>query len=225
MVCRLSAWIDEPRNMPKWIGTIWPAWHGVQRGGNELPSMGGSLISLKWLFVSSPSCSLLHCWLEQTPSLWSSRSFQLTPQRAGRLWLQSRARGSAHWQMCCSGCCWPRLRFATQNTSQLVRSWAPWQKNVYVCSCYLACCCHSHLFELPSCHLLPLFYPALWHYSCSGCQGGFCWQVRRGCSFWHEQGSKFFAGLESQRFYLDSGSGHFQRELKMRVSVPLDNVI
>lgn len=69
MVFGLPAWIDEPRNMSKWIGTIWAAWHRVERGGNELPSIGGSRMSLKWL---SSSFSLVFL-----PSLltWASPEF------------------------------------------------------------------------------------------------------------------------------------------------------
>lgn len=102
MVFGLPAWIDEPRNMSKWIGTIWAAWHWVERGGNELPSIGGSLMSLKWLSSSFSlvflpslltwagpeflcSCKSIHLTLKQSRQEVASGCFECLRTQANML--------------------------------------------------------------------------------------------------------------------------------------------
>lgn len=145
MVFGLPAWIDEPRNMSKWIGTIWAAWHRVERGGNELPSIGGSLMSLKWL---SSSFSLVFF-----PSLltWASPRF-LYSRKSIHLTLKENRQEVASGCFAClrtqaDTLLWMlqvQVEVATQNGSQLVKSKARWHN--CMCSCSLAHFCHSHLF-------------------------------------------------------------------------------
>lgn len=190
MFSGLSAWIDEPRNMSKWIGTIWAAWHRVERGGNELPSIGGGLMSLKHWAVRFHWCSSLHCWLWQAPSLCSCKSFHPT-LKCNRHAVASESSvypgRQAHvllWML------QVQAEVATQNASQLVKSKAPWHN--CICSCF-----SGPLLSQPSglaAFLLclphpPLLYNIVLELEQGEASGWLRWQIRKGKIFWYEHGS------------------------------------
>lgn len=163
-------------------------------GGNELPSIGGSLISLTWLLVLIG----LPCFAADSNKPWASvhlRAPSSHQDPSGRLRPCSRTCGSGHRQMCCSGCCWSRLRLLPK----MHPSWQ-WAAPLHM---WLLPGLRLSLpsVQLPSCAFCP-FCTAPWCWSRRRAWGHFCWRIRRGCGFWHEQGSKFVELFWSCGYFL-----------------------
>lgn len=188
-------------------------------GGNELPSIGGSLISLTWLLVLIG----LPCFAADSNKPWASvhlRAPSSHQDPSGRLRPCSRTCGSGHRQMCCSGCCWSRLRllpkthpswqWAARNTTAYVA--ATWPTPVTaICSAALLC-------------LLPLLYSSMVLEQEEGMRA-LLLEDKKGLWFLTWTGQQIRGALlESWIFPSGSECHHLQQKLRKGVSASFNDV-